>query len=707
MAMTCVAPTTPLQWRPSRAVMQQAQKALGVDGATLHIDQPCSEASDPWDLPWSSSEVLYCAHPTHSEEAYSQLFAKVLKDQTPRMMVVIPSCLPAVERAAALLQCRQPHTISHAPGEQPGAGAASPPTWSETRAFLITGVHPCPPRIDLPLDSRTHLEAHLADVDAKMAPSIPRNFAEARRSPQAAEWMKAMEAEVEALQEHGVYEPVPRPPADVHVLPNMWVYTAKFDALGQFQKFKARLVAQGQHQVQGRDFEDSYAPVATLTAVRVLLAVAAKQRLHLRQVDVSNAYLHGRLDQVAYMHQIAGFPAGPRGTVLRLKRSLYGLKQAGRCWATDLAATMDGAGLRLAGANLYHRQGADGELTLVAVYVDDLLIASSTLAGTERVVSALTAAYRIKDLGQPSSFLGWGVRRDASSGDIHISQPAYTRALLATCNMQNAVSRPTPAVKPPSSTKPSPDASPAPGSLGADDGRTHPLQRATAFRALVGSLLWLSCSSRPDIAQAVQALCRHQVTPSYGAWADAAQVLHYLRGTEDLGITMRGPSSPPKHPGLVGYSDSSWGGESKSKALAGYLFQLHGSPISWQSKLQATVAASTTEAEYMALSHATKELLHLRRLLISLGLPHQGPVKLLGDNTSSLFLARKDHDTARSKHIDIAHHAIRDEIARGTVDVQHVPTGDQLADVFTKPLDRIKFEHARTTIGVHSPKGGC
>jgi hypothetical protein len=561
--------------------------------------------------------------------------------------------------------------------------------------LLISGRNP-QAALTLPVDGYVALAAHMRTIST-IQPD-PTTLAEAMRAPDAADWKLAMEAEMASLRENQTWILVPTP-AGRHPIAGKWVFTRKQDALGVVVRHKARWVAKGFHQVEGRDYGETYAPVARFTTVRLFLALATASQTPITQMDVVTAFLHGRLEEEVLMAQPDGFEArGTEGMCCHLKKAIYGLKQAPRCWYTLLRGRLQEAGYRVSqqDACLFQKRDTKGRHLHLLIYVDDFLFATQSAELEAELLALLNRNFKMKHLGRPTSFLGWSLEQDPKTNDLYISQPGYIQAMLELYGLSEAN---------PSSTPMEPRGdTPMPTML-------DPLSRRVSFRQVVGSLLYAACSTRPDIYFAVCCLCRHQESPTALDWLAARRVLLYLKGTPNFGLHMKASSttatslSTPS--GLAAYSDADWGGDPERKSITGYLAMYAGSPVSWQSKRQPTIAKSTTEAEYMALYSTCTEVLWLRHLLIDLGLPPPGPIQIFEDNTSCIKLAQRPQDQSRTKHIDITYHYIREQLELQHVSLHHITSKDEIADIFTKPLPKPAFIHLRHLMGITSFRGGC
>jgi hypothetical protein len=506
---------------------------------------------------------------------------------------------------------------------------------------------------------------------------------EALSRPDADRWREDTIAEVSSLKEHGTYSLV-RLPAGAKLITAKWVFKTKRNEQGAVVKYKARLVARGFQQIEGVDFNEVFAPTSKHATIRALLALATQLDLTLRQCDFVTAFLNGTLEEEVYMEQVPGFEEGGPDMVCKLHKSLYGLRQAPRAWHTKLRTELEAMGFTAANADasLFVRWEPDGSITLVCAFVDDCLVAGRGNM-PDSVIAQLTEKFNITDLGNPSMFIGYEISRDTAAGSITISQSRMTRDIMARFGMSDA----------------KPKSIPLSTALKLSKEIGEPLNDAGArqYRELVGSLLYLSVCTRPDIAQAVGALSRYMAAPTTTHWQAARSVLAYLAGTVTAGITYT-RSAPSA---LIGYTDADYGGELDSRrSTTGYVFVLAGGAISWSSRLQTTVAVSTAEAEYMASAAATKEALWLRTLLTDMGYPITGPITIYGDNQAAIKLLKHPIASARSKHIDIIYHFARERVASGEVEFSYISTNDMVADCMTKPVPRPKLLSCMTGMGM-------
>ncbi|KAJ9524188.1 hypothetical protein QJQ45_005009 [Haematococcus lacustris] len=538
-----------------------------------------------------------------------------------------------------------------------------------------------PPRLRQPPERFRQPE--LGSMTASDTPSSDTpTVLEALSGPQAESWREAMHTELASLHANGTWTLVERP-SGARVLPTKWVLKIKRDATGAIEKFKARLVAKGFMQVSGVDVGDVYAPISKHTTLRALLALAAARDMEVHQIDVEAAFLNGTLqpDEIIHIQQPEGFEEGSLNTVCRLQKALYGLRQAPRAWHAKLKQELEGMGFQASESDpaLFMLSRPAGTVYLL-VYVDDCLLCTEKgdFESLDFVKQRLSSVFGIKDLGQTRWFLGMQISRDRAQGTLQLDQQQYIKELLSTYSMTEAHSKAVPM---------------APGTKLVKEGDALDTAHHS-YSALVGSLLYLSCCTRPDIAYAVGALARHMAAPTQQHWAAAKAVLSYLKGSASQGLVFGGNDC------LQGYCDADYAGDKDTaRSTTGYVFTLHGAAISWSSRLQPTVAMSTAEAEYMAASGAVKEAVWLRKLMQDLGLPGTC-VNIMCDNQAALQLLNNPMASARSKHISVHHHFARERAARGEVMFTYCSTSEMAADVMTKPLAAVKLGYAKEGCGI-------
>jgi hypothetical protein len=291
---------------------------------------------------------------------------------------------------------------------------------------------------------RKQLDEH-ARVAVADNTSDPRTYAEALSRPDAPQWELACEDERRAFERLGVYEVVPRPKGR-KVVGSRWVFRVKRGPDGTVQKYKARVVAQGFTQIEGIDYDETFAPVAKLASLRTILALSAEFNLFLHQMDVKSAYLNAALSEEIFMEAPPGFDV-PEGTVLRLIKAVYGTKQGGRVWYDEIRSTLESMGyLRTESDHAVFTRGKGVNLCIVALYVDDITMASRHLEDIERDKLALSQHYQMTDLGEMSYILGMHVTRDFDAGWIALSQERYASDVLERFGKSNVKPISTPAL---------------------------------------------------------------------------------------------------------------------------------------------------------------------------------------------------------------------------------------------------------------------
>ncbi|KAJ0522439.1 putative RNA-directed DNA polymerase [Helianthus annuus] len=526
-----------------------------------------------------------------------------------------------------------------------------------------------------------------ASFHTSTAEPEPTTFTVANADPN---WRKAMAEEYSSLMRHGTWTLVPYDPRS-NVVDCKWVYRLKKDQHGCVQRYKARLVAKGFHQQHGIDYTETFSPVVKATTIRVVLSLAVQHKWPLRQLDVQTAFLYGDLKETVYLKQPPGF-VDPRypNHVCRLRKSLYGLKQAPRAWFHRLSSALLALGFK--GSNtdpsLFVYCASDTVLYML-VYVDDIILTGNKPEAIDHVVRRLGSTFDIKDMGPLSYFLGISVTR--KDGDLHLSQQNYIKELLARANLSHA----------------KPVSSPCTTSAMLSLGDSDPFDDPVKYRQLVGALQYVTLT-RPDITFAVNKVCQFMHSPTVNHWAAVKRILRYLLGTVDHTLLFSQSSTTVLHAytdaafnSLSAFSDADWAGcPDDRRSTGGYAIYLGSNLVSWSARKQKTVSRSSTESEYKALADAVAELTWLETLLRELRVPIRSSPNLWCDNLGATYLSANPIFHARTKHVEVDFHFVRERVAQGKLKVQFISTKDQLADVFTKPLPADRFLYLKSKLRV-------
>lgn len=502
----------------------------------------------------------------------------------------------------------------------------------------------------------------------------PTCYSDAIKSPESKLWEEAMIEELESHEENGTWK-LTELPENQRILDNKWVYRIKTNTDGSPCKAKARLVARGFSQKAGYDYDDLFAPVARFDTLRTILSVAASQKLYLHQFDVKTAFLYGTLDKEIYMKQPEGFDDGS-GRVCRLVRSLYGLKQAPRCWNRRFVQAIQKLQFQQSHADpcLFTKR-SESSVLIVALYVDDGLVAGSSVSEIEKLVFNLKQEFKITD-GPLGSFLGVQIHQ-GDNGDIFICQKLYTEKILQRFRLENSKPFSTPC-----------------DVAKSQEGDTAMVD--VPFREAVGCLQYLSVATRPDIAFAVALVSRALCKPTTDDWKRVKRIYRYLRGTSDVGLLYRSNVQTT----FSVFSDADHAGDEKTRRSTSGMVSINScAAITWWSRLQHSVAISSTEAEYVAASEAANELVWLKLLFKEL-IEYDGTPSMYVDNQSAIKLAQNPQHHRRSKHIDVRFHSIREKVERGVLKLEYVPSSEQTADILTKPLTSVVFMNLRDGLGL-------
>lgn len=520
---------------------------------------------------------------------------------------------------------------------------------------------------------------HALSAETPKISPIPRNPVSALNDPN---WKSAMLDEYNALIKNKTWDLVPRP-SHVNIIRSMWIFRHKKNSDSSFERHKARLVGDGRSQREGIDCEETFSPVVKPATIRTVLSIALSKSWPIHQLDVKNAFLHGNLNETVYMHQPMGFkdPTRPDHVCL-LRKSLYGLKQAPRAWYqrfADFVATIGFTHSKSDHSLFIYCRGID--IAYILLYVDDIILTTSSDALRCSIISLLSAEFAMKDLGQLSYFLGIAVTR--TNNGLFLSQQKYAEEILERAGMTACKPCPTPI-----DTK---------GKLSAKSG--DPYDDPTKYRRLAGALQYLTFT-RPDISYAVQQVCLFMHAPKIEHMESLKRILRYVQGTIDYGMHLYTSSIHS----VLSYTDADWGGcPDTRRSTSGYCMFLGDNLISWSSKRQPTISKSSAEAEYRGVANVVSESCWIRNLLLELHCPIQKATLVYCDNVSAIYLSGNPVQHQRTKHIEMDIHFVREKVQKGEVRVLHVPSRYQIADIFTKGLPRVLFDDFRDSLSVRQP----
>lgn len=521
----------------------------------------------------------------------------------------------------------------------------------------------------------------------------PYSLKDAKESKQWPYWEEAIDKELANLSKMGTWEITEKPP-DRQLIGSKWVFKLKRHPDGSIDKYKARLVAQGFSQKPGIDFDLIYAPVLRYDTLRTFLTMVAAFDLELHSMDVTGAYLYGKLDESKpiFMKMAPGqdqTSTGLRNPCYRLRRTLYGLKQSGYEWNKVFDEYIRSLGFNPLPSEpcLYFKETASGPI-FIALYVDDILIACKNLTEITALKEKLNSKFKMEDKGPASSILGMLIIRDRQKKTITLKHSGYIRELVHEYDLESNFAMLTPMR---SNLKLSKNDCPS-------NEEEEKVMKSVPYQRTIGQLIHLMVTSRPESAFAIGQLARFTSNPGPEHWKAVIHLLLYLKGTIDQGVILGGEGYETKQKLIASlriYSDSDWASnEDSRKSTTGYAVMLAGGMIMWGSKCQKSVSLSSMEAEYIAIGSAVKEAIWIRRIMnemLNLQIPSV-PIYVVTDSQGAIELANHNSKAPATKHIALRYHFIRDHLNKETICLKHIPGNTNIADIFTKPLPRVAFE---------------
>eukprot|EP00286_Rhodomonas_abbreviata_P023936 CAMPEP_0181300748 /NCGR_PEP_ID=MMETSP1101-20121128/7054_1 /TAXON_ID=46948 /ORGANISM="Rhodomonas abbreviata, Strain Caron Lab Isolate" /LENGTH=1661 /DNA_ID=CAMNT_0023406003 /DNA_START=190 /DNA_END=5176 /DNA_ORIENTATION=- len=534
--------------------------------------------------------------------------------------------------------------------------------------------------------SMLHSMQHEHGFISQFQPLEPKSQKEARASPQCLEWRKAEHVELKTVWDMGTFRIVDRQ-SHVIPLPSRFTYHLKRNRDGTISKYKARIVARGDMQTED-EYSTTYAPTSRFTAIRTIISIAAQEQMLLKHWDITGAFMTADIDTKIYMELPPGYSL-PDGKCIELAKSLYGLRQSPGLFHDTLETWLLDYGFEPVGADRVIFKLARGtEKILLSLYVDDGLCATNSQALYDTFLADLSRKFALSDQGELSWYLGVGIDHNLSTGVTTLSQEQFVETIIERFSMQGCKPVSTPA-------------EPHSHLLVSDCPATPDKDAVRKYQQIVGSLMYLSCFTRPDISYAVNQCAKFMSNPGPAHMLAAKRIIKYLAGTKDKRITYTRTNNAAEANVFTCYADADHAGDPDSRrSVTGYVTTLNGGAVSWQSVRQQVTALSSAEAEFYAASVAGTDVQYVRRLAEELGYPQLLPTPVFEDNMACIFMSESAAMYHKARHIDTRVYHLRELVKDGVVKLFKIPTESQVADSLTKATPRPAFmEHVRGMMG--------
>lgn len=491
---------------------------------------------------------------------------------------------------------------------------------------------------------------------------VPCTYKDIKYNENRDSWYAAVKEELKTLEENDTWE-ITEMPENEKLIDCKWIFTKK--KLNNSELYKARLVARG-FQQEGV-FSDIYSPVLKLQTLRILLSIAVQRNYEIHQMDVKGAFLYGNINETVYLKPPEGVNID-KNCVLKLRKSLYGLKKSAKYWYEKFSKLMLSHGFKRSENDfcLYIKNNL-----YILLYVDDLLILSNSILEISWIKQLLNSEFQMKDLGSKNlKYLGINIKKEDDS--LFLDQKDYLESVLIKFGMLDCNSVDTPM-----------DVN---INLGENCIVDNSLEQRC--RSCIGSLMYAAVGTRPDLCAAVSYLSRFQSNPSAKLWLCLKRILRYIKGTLDYKLEyVRNREASP----LVGYADADYARDSDRKSTTGFLFKVFSNTVVWKSKKQNTVALSTTEAEFVSLCEAATEASWIKKLLLDLNVNFK--TTIIYEDNQSTIKAVNNPDQKRLKHMEVKYNFVKHKVEDKEIKVEYISTGEQIADMFTKPLNKKTFKY--------------
>ncbi len=493
---------------------------------------------------------------------------------------------------------------------------------------------------------------------------IPLNFNDALKSKNRDKWIEAIQNELENLYDNKIMTFVTHLPFNKKAIRTKWVFSVKRDSNNNIIKFKARLVAKGFSQIKGIDYELTFSPTLSIDSLKLIIAIAAKLHWEIIQLDIKAAYLNADLDKEIYTEIPLGDKNYKKG-FWRLNKALYGLKQSGRQWNETITKFLISIGfVQLSSEPCIFKKVRNGKIScIIGIYVDDMIITGDKNEMI-KCINDIKKEFKVSKCTLIDYLLG--IKVEKLGHHYSISQTNFIQNILLKFRINNTRKAKTPCT-------------------GDSETENKMPFNKTTYKSALGSLIYLSKCTRPDIAFAVNKAARVAENPTISDWHKVVNILKYLNSTKNYKITYKGTGE------IVAYTDADLGGDFyDKKSTSGSIILMGTDPICWSSKKQSTVATSTMESEYIGTSVCAKKCIWIQHILYEL-FNFKQPIKIYTDNLSSKRTIENGQINSKLKHINLKYYFIKDLIKNNKIILEYVSTENMLADVLTKNVNGPKM----------------
>lgn len=523
----------------------------------------------------------------------------------------------------------------------------------------------------------------------------PKTYEEAITGPDKNKWIASMDKEINSCEANETWVKVEKKELKkkTNIIKCKWVYKIKVNEKGEPVEYKSRLTPKGFMQKEGVDFFEVFAATGKYKTMRLGLSLTASLDHELDQMDVPSAFLKADLVEEVYMEMPMGYEE--EGMVLLLKKALYGLKQAPREWYLLIRKFIVNElnfNATVSDPCLFYKWSATGKIMLIFLFVDDFQISYhiDDKLEWEQSKIKLIKQFNTKDMGPSKWILGMRITRDRKKYEITLDHELYITKALERFGLAECKTVSTPEIVLRGCNEDNSSISNAPCDK-------------QNYMEMVGSLMYPSISTRPDIASAARSLAQHMHDPKHKHEVAAKRVLRYLAGTRGIGLMFgRNKIKHDSEINILAFGDADWANDKiDRKSITGWIAKMNDDVISWSSKKQHTTAQSTCEAELYAEAAAVNEILWMRGLINELGLNICTGSIVYCDNQPTINISKHGIKSERTKHVDVKYHFITEQINKGTIISKYMQTDKQQADILTKPLDKKKFELFRSELMMH------